>query len=401
MRPLRITLVEFSPGGGLFQFSFQLATALAERGHQVELVTGPDPELRSTHPGLHVLSILPTWRPGSGNESALFRKVRRVGRAFRHIGAWLIVGRHLRRSRPDVVQWSSWRFAIDGLSAALIASRRWAGVSIDLAHSPLPLQEQHPTGSFYRRGVLLDLGLRTGYRAMDSVVVLGEATRHELIGTWTGVTRCDVVPHGDEQALATGAGLLPLPSQCAPHAMLFGFLTAYKGIDLLLDAWPLVREHLPSAELTIAGSVGQDLDLASMIQRIDRLPGATLRAGYVPLPDVAALIGSARVVVAPYHRSNASGAVRLAQTLGRPVVVTDVGDLAASVRHGRSGLVVVPDDPHQLADALTRILSDPPLADRMGVAGRLDLERDASWSVVAEKVEAIYVRELSRRRRGP
>jgi hypothetical protein len=57
---LRITLVEFNPSGGLFQFAVQLGEALADRGHDVELVTGPDPELASRRPNFRVVAQLPT-----------------------------------------------------------------------------------------------------------------------------------------------------------------------------------------------------------------------------------------------------------------------------------------------------------------------------------------------------
>ena len=41
-RRLRIVLVEFLPSGGMFQFSFQFAAALAKAGHEVRLITGPE-----------------------------------------------------------------------------------------------------------------------------------------------------------------------------------------------------------------------------------------------------------------------------------------------------------------------------------------------------------------------
>ena len=55
-----IVLVEMSPSGGLFQFAFELGSALAARGERVELWTGPRPELRSTQPAFVVRSVLPT-----------------------------------------------------------------------------------------------------------------------------------------------------------------------------------------------------------------------------------------------------------------------------------------------------------------------------------------------------
>jgi glycosyltransferase involved in cell wall biosynthesis len=383
----RVTLVEFSPSGGLFQFAFQLGRALAEEGHDVELVTGPHPELTNGGP-LRVTPILPTWHPGAGVEPLLLRKSRRVVRAGRLVLAWVVLAFHLRRRRPDVVQFGEWHFSIDGAAAALLSRTGWSRQWVDLAHSPLPLTEQRGGRSAYRRGPLLRRGLAAGYRAMDAVLVLGEASRRDMEQAWPGVRRIDVVPHGDEEIFRHGP--VPAPSSCGPRVLFFGALTGYKGLDVLLDAFSLVREQLPDAELVIAGPVVADLDLVALAERARRVGHVDLRPGYVPIDDVGPLLSSARLLVAPYLRSNASGVVRLAHTFERPVVVSDVGDLANSVRAGHTGLVVEPGDPRALADSMVRLLADPDEADRMGRAGRDHQGQEASWPQVARRVGAIY-----------
>ncbi|MBV9660145.1 MAG: glycosyltransferase family 4 protein [Acidimicrobiales bacterium] len=390
----RVTLVEFTPSGGLFQFSYQLGQGLAELGHDVELVTGPEPELRSDHPRFRVLPILPTWHPGAGVERPWLRKSRRVIRAVRHVAAWAVVARHLRRVRPDVVQWSEWRFGIDGLLAAAIARRRWAGLASDLAHSPIPLEEQGAGDGAYRQGRLLRAGLARGYRAMDAVFVLGETSSADLQANFPEVDAPVVIPHGHEGIFDSGP-VVP-PGDCPQRVVLFGSLTRYKGIDVLLDAFAEVRRRLPEAELVVAGPLVGDLELEALLLRADRIGNVALRPGYLPIERVPELVGSARVFAAPYLRSNASGAVRLAQTLGRPVVVTDVGDLADSVPDGVAGLVVPPEDARSLAEALLRLLEDPRLADRMGAAGRDRLLDEGSWERVAARVSAVYDSVLDR-----
>ncbi|MGH9094900.1 MAG: glycosyltransferase family 4 protein [Acidimicrobiales bacterium] len=399
MTGLRITLVEFGPAGGLFQFSHQLGSALAGRGHQVELLTGPRPELGSAGPSFVVRPILPTWHPSARPEPWLWRKLRRVARAARYVAGWVLIARHVRATRPDVVQWSSWRFAMDGLFAALIARAGWAGASVDLCHEPIPLEEQHGSGSMYREGFLLQKGLSMGYRSMDSVLTLGASSQATLRAAFGGIARSDIVAHGDEQALR-GEATPTAPSACGPTVMLFGSLSAYKGIDTLLDAWPLVRQSVADARLVLVGPPSADLDLRQVVTRAGTDNGIDVRPGYVPIGQVGPLFSSARVVAAPYRRSNASGSVRLAQTFERPVVVTDVGDLTQSVADGVSGLVVALDDAGALADALIRLLRHPELADRLGRAGYDHLRATASWPVVAEGFERIYREVLDARRSG-
>jgi glycosyltransferase involved in cell wall biosynthesis len=99
------------------------------------------------------------------------------------------------------------------------------------------------------------------------------------------------------------------------------------------------------------------------------------------------LFGRARVVVTPYRRASQSGVVHLAYTFDRPVVASAVGDIPDVVDDGATGLLVPPDDPAALADALVRLLTDAEEADRMGAAGARWLAREASWERVAERVE--------------
>ena len=58
-----------SPVGGLFQFSVQLGEAIARTGADVEVITGPKPELSSREAGCRVRAILPTWHPTAGADA--------------------------------------------------------------------------------------------------------------------------------------------------------------------------------------------------------------------------------------------------------------------------------------------------------------------------------------------
>lgn len=398
-RPLRIVLVEFSPSGGLFHFSFQMGAALAEEGHEVTLLTGPEPEMTSTVQGFEVVPLLPTWHPGGGVEPLVVRKVRRVFRGGRHVAAWIQVARFVRDLEPDVLQWSEWRFAVDGLAASAVAHRGWAQVCISLAHSPIPIEEQRAGSGAYRTSRVLYGALGRGYRAMDGVLVLGQQSRSDLLRAWPKLPSVQVIPHGDQRAFAREEW--PDPGGCPEEVVLFGSLTGYKGIDVLLDAFAMVRAERPGASLRIAGPVMGDLDVDGMARRASAMAGVEFRPGYIPADEVPGLVGGARLVVAPYTRSNASGAVRLAQTLARPVVVTDVGDLADSVDDGETGFVVPAGDPARLARAIVRLLEEPELATGMGLEGRRRLFEDSSWEVVAGRLDGVYRSLLGGRGRVP
>lgn len=388
MRRLCLTLVEFSPSGGLFHFALQLGEGLVGLGHDVELLTGRDPELLPRNPGLRLVAVLPTWHPHpAGLESRWRRKPRRVWRALCYLAAWGRTWRHLVRTKPDVVQFAEWRFPLDGVVVALLGRRLPRTVFAAVAHSPLPLVEQRNSGDLHKTGWALRHALAAAYAAMGVVFVLGRRSGAELLQAFPGVRRVVVIPHGDSGALLA---VLPPPASAAPRrALLFGTIARYKGVDLLLDAWSIVRAQDPGAELVIAGAP-VDVDVDALRARVTEVGGVELRLGYVPASAVTQLLGSVRVVVAPYRAANQSGVVHLAHTAGRPVVATDVGDLAAVIRHGETGLLVPPHDAAALAAALLLLLRDPAVADRLGRAGQDRLAAAASWRHVAAPVAAAY-----------
>ena len=391
-----MTLVEFSPSGGLFQFAVQLGNALAQRGHEVELVTGPRPELAATAPGFRISPLLPTWHAAEGTaDRPLKRRARRVVRALRYHWAWVVLLRHLARTRPDVVEFSGGRFPVDGLAVAWLSRRRRRPALVTLAHSPLPFNEQKATGDVLHdnRALLAFLGL--GYRSVDALAVLGVRSAADLRSTWPGVGEVAVLPHGDE-----GVFLRRPPTPAAgtgPVVLFFGTLQAYKGVDVLLAAFAGIRARRPDARLVIAGAASGDTDLARLRSEAARIGGVDLRIGYVPMADVPELFDAARLVAAPYRYANASGVVELARTFARPVVATTVGDLPGVVEHGATGLLVQPGDVPALEAAILRLLDDPEEAQRWGEAGRERSAQTASWATVAERTEEVFDRALGRR----
>jgi len=118
-----------------------------------------------------------------------------------------------------------------------------------------------------------------------------------------------------------------------------------------------------------------------------------LRGGYVDDELVSTYFSMADLVVLPYVAISQSGVLFEATTVGRPVVVTDVGAMGATVREAHIGLVVEPEQPSALADAIVRILTDEVAARRMSENGLRAAASSYSWRRCAELTVAVY-REL-------
>lgn len=379
-----IAFAEFSPSGGLFQFTAQLGEALAQQhGHDVHLFTGPRPELAAKHPSFTIHAVLPTWHQDTTVRSTLVRKVRRAVRAIQLVLAWLLLITRLRRLKPDVVLWSAWQFSVDALGV-LLTSRLLPQTTLGLiSHEPQSLRRADTTRLHH--GPLLDRLLPAAWRRMSVVFVLGEQARLRVLENWQPSGPVIVIPHGDERALRDGQEVLPV-ADTGPVVLFFGTWTAYKGINILLESLPEVRRRVPDARVVLAGGV-VGVDLRALLGRVSELGGVDARPGYVPLEEIPALFSEARVVVTPYLRASQSGVVHLAYTYERPVVATTVGDIPSVVRDGETGLLVPPGDPTALAEALASLLSDPARAQQLGQAGGRWLAAEASWERVAEQVE--------------
>jgi glycosyltransferase involved in cell wall biosynthesis len=160
---------------------------------------------------------------------------------------------------------------------------------------------------------------------------------------------------------------LGLPGD-APILLFFGFVRKYKGLQTLLAAMPAILQHAPSTRLLVAGEFYDDEEeYRREITRLDIEASVSVHSDYVPDADVATFFSAADVVVQPYLSATQSGVAQIAFNFDRPVITTNVGGLAETVRHGHTGLVVEPDSPPALADAVIGFIRDN-MRDRMSAS---------------------------------
>jgi glycosyltransferase involved in cell wall biosynthesis len=161
----------------------------------------------------------------------------------------------------------------------------------------------------------------------------------------------------------------PVPLPRSPSALFVGALELYKGVDVLASAWPEVR----TGELRVVGK-GPRADLIeSLGVRHDR---------ELSPEGVARALDDATCLVLPSRGEGMGRVVVEALLRGRPVVGTRGGGIEDLVRDGENGLLVAPDDPQALADALERVLSDRALAELLARAARPSVE---PWVVTPEE----------------
>jgi glycosyltransferase involved in cell wall biosynthesis len=201
-------------------------------------------------------------------------------------------------------------------------------------------------------------------------------------------TNVQVIGNGVE--LSNFACMDPAGSRAAlgldrevPVVAYLGRLTREKGADLALEATRRLWERGVPARLLVAGDGPERATLVASAG-----PGAIFLG---EREDVPRILAACDLVVIPSRREGQSIVALEAMAAGRPIVATRVGGLAA-LAEGAGGVVVPPDDPIALADALLRLLKDPNERAGRAASGRAYVETHASAEATAAAVAALYDR---------
>lgn len=220
---------------------------------------------------------------------------------------------------------------------------------------------------------------RSLFRSGDAFLALSEAMRGRLLAMGAPAERVHVHRLGVDLARFTpAAGAVP-NADGDLHLLSIARLVPKKGIADALHAVARARARVPAIRYTIIG----DGPLRSELERLAASLGiadVVRMAGWMAQPDVLAAARTAHALLAPSVTApdgDAEGtpvAILEAQALALPVVATRHAGIPEVVADGESALLVDEHDVEALASAIVT-LADPPVAQRMGAAGRALVER--------------------------
>jgi glycosyltransferase involved in cell wall biosynthesis len=195
------------------------------------------------------------------------------------------------------------------------------------------------------------------------------------------VSSAVVLPADDPPTLG-----LPLSTD-AKIIMCLGALRPEHGFRDAIWAADILRYPFPNLHLVVIGDGPERTRLTRFAKGINPAGG---HVHFLPgRPHAAALLARADMVWVPSRSECGRQVVLDAMAAGRAVVTTALPGLAALVGDGRTGLLVPPGDPLELARQARPLLEDPALAGRFGLAGR-EAVADLTPERVAAAYEAIY-----------
>jgi glycosyltransferase involved in cell wall biosynthesis len=363
---------EYPPGphGGIGTLVQLLARGLVQRGHQVRVIgiysqAYPAANYEEDE-GVRVWRLRePEWR---------FGWLAARWRAYRMIARWI------RSGEIDVVEVSDYGAPAAGwprLPVPVIA-RLSGSSSFFAAEMGRPL---------HRRFHLEKASLRRADFWCSESRYLADRTR-ALFGLRT-----------EPDAIIYNPVEIPLESSTesrfARRVVFAGTLTAKKGVFSLAKSWPLVLKSVPGAELHIWGKDTRSADGRSFLTQLQAAfngeTGTSVRfRGHVPLQELLTIFQTARVAVLPSYSEGFALTPMHAMAASCPTIYTRRGSGPELIEDGKNGLLVDPDRPAEIAEAVVRLLQDDELARRLGEAGRRRIGEAFSLSRLITENERFY-----------
>jgi glycosyltransferase involved in cell wall biosynthesis len=317
--------------GGITSFNERLARQLQQEGHQVIIYN-----FTYYYPGF----LFPGTTQFSSEPAPTDIVIERRIHSINPLNWWL-VGNRLRKLKPNLVVVRYW-LPVMGLSLGTILRRVKKNNHtkvICIADNVIPHEKRpgdkmftryfmKPVNAFITMSDKVTADLRTFEKAKPALQV-----NHPLYDNF-----------GTAVSVAEARQHLHLSPE-KKVVLFFGFIRHYKGLDMLLDAAKILREKgLVSFSILIAGEFFEDAKpYHEQILRNGIVDVLELHTHFIPMDEVKYYMCAADVVVQPYRSATQSGVTPLAYHFEVPMIVTNVGGLAALVPDGKVGYVAEPN----------------------------------------------------------
>jgi glycosyltransferase involved in cell wall biosynthesis len=291
---------------------------------------------------------------------------------------WFSVGEELRKKRPDIIVVRFWLPLMGpALGTILRRVRKNRHTRILAITDNIMPHEKRPGDRSFTRYFL---------NACDAYITMSEKvmtqlrhfqpTRparqvvHPLYDNFG-----DPIPRNQARALLREKGMTIGDNDKV--LLFFGFIRKYKGLDIALQAMADQRVRDLGIKLLVAGEFYEDAaPYHELIARLDIGPSLLLRTDFIPDSAVRQYLCAADAVIQPYRSATQSGVTPLAYHFEKPMIVSNVGGLAALVPHEQVGLVAEPE-PTAMAEAILRFFV---LGDSYFIPALRQEKSKYSWS---------------------
>ena len=261
-------------------------------------------------------------------------------------------------------------------SLSLLACSAATGPMVGTFHVSSPKQK-----AIYAIGPILEPIVEK----LTARIAVSESARQTLKDHFD--TDAVVIPNGIESSQYASAQ--PTIHWRNPHTL--GFIGRFeeprKGLQILLDALPIIARFIPDVRLLIAGPGDGD----ELIKKLDiGLRNRIVFLGFLTEQEKASFLKSITVYVAPNTGGESFGIILTeALSAGTPVVASDIPAFQAVLENGDAGLLFKNGDSPDLAKVLIGLLRDEQLQQNLSGKGKLSSQK-YDWQVVADQILSVY-----------
>ena len=361
--------------GGLATFNERLARQLQTEGHKVEIIT-----FTLQYPSF----LFPGKTQYSSEKAPTDLHISQQVNSCNPLN-WIKVGRRIRQMQPDLLITCYWMafFAPCYSIIEHIAKSNGKTRCVALVHNMIPHEPS-----------LLDKLFAPLYvRATDGFVALSDSVVRDIDSLDKHTKPKTSYPHpiydhyGEQMSKEEACLALHLQPE-KQYMLFFGLVRAYKGLDLLLDAFGKVKDQLPNLQLIIAGEFYEDEDkYRTQIANNQLTNRVIIKNEFIADADLRKYFGAADLIVQPYKSATQSGVTQVAFHFEKPMLVTNVGGLGEIVHDHKMGYAVEPN-----ADAIAEALTDYYTQNRQAdyTAYLIQQKENYSWTKLAESFVTIY-----------
>ena len=263
---------------------------------------------------------------------------------------WIKVGLKIKRERPDLIivrYWIPFMAPCLGTILSIVKKNKHTKV-IAIVDNMIPHEKR------------LGDKLLTQYfvRGVDGFLTMSQKVQND-VKLFTNKPSC-VSPHpiydhfGEAIPTADARKFLHLDVH-DKVILFFGFVRAYKGLDLLIEAMADPAIKAAGIKLVIAGEFYESpTPYLTQIEQLGLTDTISVYNQYIGEKEVTQYVSAADFIIQPYRNATQSGVTPMAYHFLKPMLVTNVGGLADTVPHDKVGLVVQPN-PRSIAEGIVQL----------------------------------------------
>ena len=317
--------------GGLASYNERLARQFIAEGHDTEIIT-----FTMQYPGF----LFPGKTQYTSGRAPKDLKIVRLLNSVNPF-SWIRTGNRIKNKNPDILLIKYWHPFMSPCfgTVARIAKRNKTGNTrvICVFDNVIP----------HEKNITDRLLTKYFTSIIDGAIVMSRSVGEDLNQFRVNIP----VLYNPHPLYDNYGSLLPREealkrlklSEEYSYLLFFGFIRAYKGLDLLLEAFADDRLRNKRLKLIVAGEFyDSDAPYREQIKKYGIGNDVILYDRFIGEDEVAAFFSAADLIVQPYRNATQSGVTQIAYHFGKPMLVTNVGGLSEIVTDGKCGYVVEP-----------------------------------------------------------